>query len=698
MRGASSSSTIVKDDEETSTSPDELLVLDKSLFLDGESLLNGLLTLVVAFSPVEGDGSSFDEWRDYGVAGNDYEGPLIFDDQFEDELEMGDDAFVLIGKEVAPNSEILEAMFPLLEEYSDVFHDELLDALPSLCDIQHHIDLEPGSQLPNMPHDRMSPGEHELLRQVEKLVSGWYQEPRFLIKMFPRRSKDEDLEYPFFEGDGSSSDEWRDYDMSGEDYEGPPVFDDDQYEEELMPVYDTAIKDVIEEEEGFVRKGGFGGEEDNIKDVVVVVNDLCSLMIQTFINVDFSITVNANPHELIWFQKGNLVEINILIGIKYQGPHPRSPYGLMEPMQYLYVRVVRARELLYKDAMGSCDPYAVVRLGDYAPTTRHFVNNSYPEWNQVFAFSKDRIQANMLEVSVKDKDMIQNDFIGRVSLDSTDMPKQVIPDSPLASEWHRLEDRDGNKFPCELMLAVWWGTQADEAFPEAWHSDVVAVTGRSKVYVLPKLWYLRVNVIEARDLIPNDRTRFPEVLVKAVLGHQALRTMIYMNKSTSPMWNEDLMFVAAEPFDEHLILSVEDRVAPNKDEVLGMCVIPLHYVDRRLDQTAVKTRWFDLENHVIIDGVETKVKLASKIHMRVCLEGGYHVLHESTDYISDYRPTAKQLWKKSIGVLEVGILSANGLSPMKTRDGRETTDAYCVAKYGTKWARTRTIIDSLMPK
>nr|GFA14074.1 hypothetical protein [Tanacetum cinerariifolium] len=33
---------------------------------------------------------------------------------FEDELEMGDDVFVLIGEEVAEGSEIPEAMFPLL--------------------------------------------------------------------------------------------------------------------------------------------------------------------------------------------------------------------------------------------------------------------------------------------------------------------------------------------------------------------------------------------------------------------------------------------------------------------------------------------------------------------------------------------------------------------------------------------------------
>ncbi|GKG61076.1 hypothetical protein Tco_0616892, partial [Tanacetum coccineum] len=36
------------------------------------------------------------------------------------------------------------------------------------------------------------------------------------------------------EGDCSSSDEWGDYGVVGDDYEGPPVFDDDQYEEEIV--------------------------------------------------------------------------------------------------------------------------------------------------------------------------------------------------------------------------------------------------------------------------------------------------------------------------------------------------------------------------------------------------------------------------------------------------------------------------------
>jgi len=81
------------------------------------------------------------------------------------------------------------------------------------------------------------------------------------------------------------------------------------------------------------------------------------------------------------------------------------------------------------------------------------------------------------------------------------------------------------------------------------------------------------------------------------------------------------------------------------------------------------------------------VKFASRIFLRLSLDGGYHVLDESTHYSSDLRPTHKHLWKSYIGILQVGILSAQNLLPMKTKDGRGTTDAYCVVKYGQKWVR-----------
>nr|GFB11821.1 FT-interacting protein 1-like [Tanacetum cinerariifolium] len=67
-----------------------------------------------------------------------------------------------------------------------------------------------------------------------------------------------------------------------------------------------------------------------------------------------------------------------------------------------------------------------------------------------------------------------------------------------------------------------------------------------------------------------------------------------------------------------LDLSVKDRVGPDKDDVLGRCMLPLQYVDRRLDHKAINIRRFNLEKHVMVLEEEKRkeVKFASKIHMK----------------------------------------------------------------------------------
>jgi hypothetical protein len=86
------------------------------------------------------------------------------------------------------------------------------------------------------------------------------------------------------------------------------------------------------------------------------------------------------------------------------------------------------------------------------------------------------------------------------------------------------------------MVAIWWGTQADEAFPDAWHSD----TGtnpefRSKVYFSPRLWYLRVGIIEAQDLIPPDRSHLP-VPVSSFFGSTNMGCFMYVSISYIFFW------------------------------------------------------------------------------------------------------------------------------------------------------------------
>ncbi|KAI9174135.1 hypothetical protein LWI28_012455 [Acer negundo] len=92
--------------------------------------------------------------------------------KFELEIKEVETVYVLMGKETQADMEVPSAAAPLISEFADVFLEELPEGLPPLRDIQHHIDLEPGAMLPNKPHYRMSPTEHEeLRRQVEELQS-----------------------------------------------------------------------------------------------------------------------------------------------------------------------------------------------------------------------------------------------------------------------------------------------------------------------------------------------------------------------------------------------------------------------------------------------------------------------------------------------------------------------------------------------
>ncbi|GMH11499.1 hypothetical protein Nepgr_013340 [Nepenthes gracilis] len=57
-----------------------------------------------------------------------------------------------------------------------------------------------------------------------------------------------------------------------------------------------------------------------------------------------------------------------------------------------------------------------------------------------------------------------------------------------------------------------------------------------------------------------------------------IRPKVYLScssgKTLSPLWNGDLLFVAADPFEEPMMVSGEDRVGPRNDEGFrNMCIL-----------------------------------------------------------------------------------------------------------------------------
>ncbi|GAV71652.1 C2 domain-containing protein/PRT_C domain-containing protein [Cephalotus follicularis] len=369
-------------------------------------------------------------------------------------------------------------------------------------------------------------------------------------------------------------------------------------------------------------------------------------------------------------------------------------------MNYLFVKILKAR-----DVPVTC--FVEVKIGNYKGTTRYIENQPSLEWHQVFAFNKDRIQDTSMEIIVRDGQNLQahDNVIGCLNFSlATDVPNRAVTDNQFAPEWHRLQNKNGARLRGELMMSAWNGTQHDDAFGSAWHSDSAPVSGegiantRAKVYLSPKLWYLRIKIIEAQDLVLKHENREPEVFIKAILGDLVFKSKVSSNKSLNPKWGgEELVFVAAEPFNDPLIVSVEDKYGPNNEECLGKLLIPLQNVKQRNTPVEASKGWYSLERHVVEGEENREVRFASKLYMAISLDGGYHVIDEPIHNFSDIRPTFKALWPGVLGVLELGILNASGLMAMKMRDGHKTTDAYCVAKYGPKWAKTRTIIDSLAP-
>ncbi|KAB1224792.1 60S ribosomal protein L6 [Morella rubra] len=109
-------------------------------------------------------------------------------------------------------------------------------------------------------------------------------------------------------------------------------------------------------------------------------------------------------------------------------------------------------------------------------TTKFFEKKSDPEWNQVLAFKKERImriQASVLELLVRDKADGSSEMIGKVGFNISDIPMRVKLDSPLASQWYRMEDKNGVKLRGrELMVTRLFGKDCDsftEHYEEACH-------------------------------------------------------------------------------------------------------------------------------------------------------------------------------------------------------------------------------------
>nr|GEW71102.1 hypothetical protein [Tanacetum cinerariifolium] len=161
------------------------------------------------------------------------------------------------------------------------------------------------------------------------ILMRWYQEPKFLIKMPPRRTSNINDVYVYERSMVRIEERLNQFvdqfanrmnDMMNSRRRGDSNGRRNEGEESKNPFFegdDSSLFAELEEWEGF------GGEEDIIEDVVVVANDICSSINQTTLGVNFEEDINTKSHELMSFGKSIIIKVSqssfiFLIGKKYQ--------------------------------------------------------------------------------------------------------------------------------------------------------------------------------------------------------------------------------------------------------------------------------------------------------------------------------------------------------------------------------------------
>ncbi|GJN23875.1 hypothetical protein PR202_gb11565 [Eleusine coracana subsp. coracana] len=199
-----------------------------------------------------------------------------------------------------------------------------------------------------------------------------------------------------------------------------------------------------------------------------------------------------------------------------------ASYDLVDRVPYLFVRLLKA-----KRHSGSGGPlYAQLTVGTHAVRTR--AATAAGEWDLVFAFHKDSLTDTSLDVSVHEE----------------------------AKKPEKKEGEEGAS-PCSRRTRTW--------------APSPSTSTRRRTCVSPTPTTAAKAVKAAA---------FPELYVKAQLGAQVFKTgRVPLGSAaagaSNPSWNEDLLFVAAEPFDPVLVVAVEDAFSGHP---VGQARVPLSTV------------------------------------------------------------------------------------------------------------------------
>ncbi|XP_077339533.1 extended synaptotagmin-1 isoform X2 [Lithobates pipiens] len=232
----------------------------------------------------------------------------------------------------------------------------------------------------------------------------------------------------------------------------------------------------------------------------------------------------------------------------------------------LRVYLLEAENLIAKDNFmggmikGKSDPYVVVRAGGKSVQTKVIKENLNPRWDQAFEILVTDVPGQDIEFQVFDKDIDKDDFLGRCKVPVKSVLKQKTID-----EWLPLEEVKSGKLHVKVECL---SHLADASQLE----QVLLVNSLSQPANSDEFSsaLLSVYLESAYNLPMKKGVKPPSASAEITVRKSTYKTKVTA-KSSSPVWEENFVFLVKNPSTEILKINVQDEASKS----LGYLAMPL---------------------------------------------------------------------------------------------------------------------------
>uniref|UniRef100_A0AAX7SSX4 C2 domain-containing protein n=1 Tax=Astatotilapia calliptera TaxID=8154 RepID=A0AAX7SSX4_ASTCA len=272
------------------------------------------------------------------------------------------------------------------------------------------------------------------------------------------------------------------------------------------------------------------------------------------------------------------------------------------PKGVLRIHFLEAQDLEGKDTFlgglikGKSDPYGILQIGNQLFQSKTIKESLNPKWNEVYEALVYEHSGQHLEIELFDEDPDQDDFLGSLMIDMTELHKEQKVDM-----WFDLEEATTGKLHLKLEWLSLLSTseKLDQVLQSVRADRSLANDGLSSA--------LLVVYLDSAKNLPSAKknTSDPSPYVHFRVGHKTLESKIRY-KTKEPLWEDCFSFLVHNPRRQELEVEVKDD--KNKC-TLGNLTVPLSSLLVEKDMTL--NQRFPLKN----SGPSSTIKL--KMALRI---------------------------------------------------------------------------------